>query len=401
MDIIGKLMLYFIMLCCITGAVASVIREESGLGRAFEEGLQTVGSLFLPLTGLMISVPYLAAFVDKVLGPIFRRIGADPAIAATTFIPSDVGGYLLARQVASSPENWIMAMVVGIMAAPIISFNIPVGLSILEKRDYPFLALGALSGIISIPIGVLTTCTLLFFTQPLIRPEFSVTGPATYQLAFQFGDILLNLAPLTMVCVLLALGLKFIPNKMIKGFMYYGKILMSVLKLVVACAIVEYYTGFFSHTFGNWGFSPILADDEEKFRAIELLGTIGMMLAGAFPMVYLLQKYLKRPLAKVGSLIGLSPLGSAGVLGASANALAMFPLVGGMPPADKVMCIAFSVCGGYALGDFLAYSTNFQPTLMLPILVGQLTGGMSGLLIAKKISVPAAVKLGSSKGPNL
>ena len=35
----------------------------------------------------------------------------------------------------------------------------------------------------------------------------------------------------------------------------------------------------------GWGFDPILADEENTFRAVELLGTIAMMLTGAFPMV--------------------------------------------------------------------------------------------------------------------
>lgn len=400
MDIIGKLVLYLIMTCCLIGAIASVIKEESGLGRAFEEGLQTVGQLFLPITGLMISVPYLTIFIQKAFGTLFNKIGADPVIAATTFIPSDVGGYLLAYQIAQTPENWIMAMVVGIMAAPMISFNIPVGLAILEKKDHPYLALGAMSGIITIPFGVLTTCIILYFTRTPIRTTFSTIGEATYHLSFHLSNIFINIAPLSIVCLLLALGLKYFPDKMIRGFMYYGKLLMSALKIIVALAIVEYYTGVLSKIFGTWGFSPILADDKEKFRAVELLGVIGMMLAGAFPMLYLIQKYLQRPLLTLGNMLGLSAIGSTGLLAASANVVAMFGMIKNMPASDKVMCIAFTACGGYVLGDFLAYTTNFQPTLMLPVLCGQLTGGILGILIAKKISVPKAIKIEQSQTIN-
>lgn len=391
MEIVGKIMLYIIMVCCVAGAIASVLKESSGLGKSFEEGLRTIGSLFIPLAGLMVSVPYLTVFTQKAFGAMFERIGADPAIAATIFIPSDVGGYLLAYEIAQTPETWIMALIVGYMAAPVISFNIPIGLAILDKKDYRYLALGAMSGIIAIPFGVLTTCLILFWTSPPIRTTFTTIGPATYQLAFELSTIFINLIPLVIFCILLALGLRYIPDKMIKGFIVYGKVLMSALKLIVAFSIVEYYTGFFTMILGGWGFSPLLADDQENFRAIELLGTIGMMLAGAFPMVYLIQKYLQNALKKLGNLVGLTPVGSAGMLAASANALAMFLLIKDMPPADKVMCIAYSVCAGYVLGDFLAYSTNFQPTLMFPILIGQIAGGLIGLLIAKKIAVPKAI----------
>lgn len=396
MNLVGKLTLYLIVTCCVIGAIASIVKEESGLGRAFEEGLQTVGSLFMPLTGLMVSVPYLTIFVQRGIGKVYSLFGADPAIAATTLIPSDVGGNILAYQIAHNPESWIMAMIVGYMAAPIISFNIPVGLAMLEKQDHHYLALGAMAGIIAIPFGVLTTCLILYIDKTPIRAVISTTGPTTYNLSFHLTEIFLNLMPLAVLCLLLALGLRYIPDKMIKGFMYYGKFLMSALKIVVALSIVEYYTGFFTKNLGSWGFSPILADDKERFRAIELLGAIGMMLAGAFPMVYLINKYLQKPLVKMGQIIGLSPEGSVGILASSANALALFKIVKDMPVNDKVICIAYSVCGSYLLGDFLAYTTNFQPTLILPIVLGQLTGGVLGMLIAKWICIPQAVKLEAS-----
>jgi ethanolamine transporter len=82
-------MLYFIMICCFVGAVASVVKEDSGLGRAFEEGMQTVGSLFMPLIGFMASVPYLTIFVQAVFAHLYHSIGADPAIATTSFTPGD------------------------------------------------------------------------------------------------------------------------------------------------------------------------------------------------------------------------------------------------------------------------------------------------------------------------
>jgi ethanolamine transporter len=76
----------------------------------------------------------------------------------------------------------------------------------------------------------------------------------------------------------------------------------------------------------------------------------GIMPAGAFPMVYLLTTYLKKPLTKAGTKLGLTGAGSAGVLAAAANVLAMFGMIKNMPPQNKVKCIAFTVCGGYLVG---------------------------------------------------
>ncbi|EHQ87832.1 ethanolamine utilization protein EutH [Desulfosporosinus youngiae] len=393
MVIFGKVMIFIIMACCLAGAVASAVKEDSELGQSFINGLETIGTIFLPIAGIMISIPYLTIFIEKVFGSIYSFIGADLAIAATTFIPSDIGGYVLAEVLAQSPETWIMAMVVGIMAAPTILYNIPIGLAMLEKEDHQYLALGMMSGMLAVPFGVLVTCMILFFSHTPVREAISTNADATYVLTFGLVTIFINLLPLIIICVLFALGLKLIPKKMIKGFMIYGKILMSALKLVVAFAIIEYFTGVFSKVLGGWGFDPFIADEEETFRALEITGIIGIMLAGAFPMVYLLKKYLQTPLTKIGTKLGLTFSGSAGLLAASANVLAMFATIKDMPPQDKVKCIAYSVCAGYLLGDYLSFTANFQPTLIVPVFTGQLCGGIMGIFIADKLSVPQAIKL--------
>jgi len=65
MVFIGKFMIFVIMSCCLAGAVASSLREDSELGQSFIKGLETIGIIFLPITGIMIAIPYLTDFVEK------------------------------------------------------------------------------------------------------------------------------------------------------------------------------------------------------------------------------------------------------------------------------------------------------------------------------------------------
>ena len=94
-------------------------------------------------------------------------------------------------------------------------------------------------------------------------------------------------------------------------------------------------------------------------------------------------------MAVVGGHLGLSPKGATALLAASANILAMFRMIGDMPPRDKVLVIAFAVCGAFMFGDHLAFSANFQPTIILPLLLGKLIGGICGLAFAAKLSASA------------
>lgn len=388
MELLGQIVLYIIMGCCGAGAIATVVKEDSGLAQSFHDGIRAMASLFLPVVGLMVSVPYLVIGVENIFGDIFRSIGADPSIAAAVIIPPDCGGYALFLALARSPEVVVIAVMVAITTASTIAFNIPIGLSILKKEDHSYLALGAMSGFLSIPFAVLITCTILIITKPAIRTTFTTTGAAEYILQLDFLTVFLNLLPIVIFCVLLALGLKFFPKAMVKGFIIFGKVLLSILTLIAAASIIEYYTGIFSRIFGGWGFDPMLGDEEESFRAIELLGTIAMMLSGAFPMVYLIRKFCGKGLAKLGALVGLDEVGSAGLLAAMANAVALFSMVKDMSPASKVMAIAFTVCAGYALGDWIAFNVNFQPNLVVPVFIGQLCGGMIGIFFAKVVAVP-------------
>lgn len=134
--------------------------------------------------------------------------------------------------------------------------------------------------------------------------------------------------------------------------------------------------------FGTWGFEPIIADEVDINRALEIAGYIGIMLCGAFPMVYLIKTYLAKPLDAVGRRMGLSVDATTGILAATANVLALFAIVKDLKPEDKVKCIAYSVCCAFLIGDHLAFAANFQPTLILPIMVGKLCGGCLAVYIA-------------------
>jgi ethanolamine transporter len=393
MVMVGEIVIYIIMACAVLGAFAAIKNSEQGLGQQFMEGLHAVGHIFVPAAGIMASIPYLSWFINKVCGPFFATIGADPAIAATAILATDMGGYQLAQELATSYEGWIMAMIVGFMAGATIVFSIPMGLAMLDKRDHKYMALGVMSGILTIPIGAFISSVLVVLTNSKIRDAISTTTDSTYQFTISYLKIFANLSPLIIFVVVLAAGLYFLPDVMIKGFMWFGRIMDAGIKLVLVFSIVEIFTGLFSKLFGSWGFHPIMADADDQFRALETAGYIGIMLAGAFPMVYLLQKYAGKQLEAMGRKIGLSKEGSAGLVATIANILAMFKLVRTMSPKDKVINISFAVCAAFLLGDHLSFTANFQPTLILPIIIGKLSAGAISIGLAYWLSVPKALEL--------
>lgn len=401
MELIGTIVVYIIMACAIAGCLASVIKPESELGQQFVAGIDSIGPIFLPVAGIMASAPYLTAFVSAVFGPAYSAVGADPAMAATTFIAVDMGGYQLSDALAETRESWIMAMVTGYMAGATIVFSIPVALKMLEKRDRKYLALGVMSGLLAIPIGVLVASAIIAVSHPMVREVVSTNADATYQLALSWGQIGVNLIPLIIICVALAAGLKFKPDAMIKGFIVFGRVMESALKIVFVLVVVEYFTGVWSTLFGSFGFDPIIADEEDIFRALEVSGAIGMMLCGAFPMVYLIRRYLAKPLAKIGGAVGLSSDATAGLLAGSANVLALFSMVKDLRAKDKVICMAFAVCCAFLFGDHLSFTANFQPNLIVVVLAGKLAAGICAIVFAKLLAVKKAEQLEREAGEDV
>lgn len=394
MEQVGTYIIYIMMFFVAVGAIAAVRDDSKGLGAEFVNGIHLIGYLFIPIAGAMASLPYLTLFIESIFGPIFSYLGASTSMAATTILSVDMGGYQLAKTLADSNENWIMGMLNGFLLGPHLVFTIPVALAILAKSDHKYLALGMISGFISIPVSLIAIICFISIANPPIRSIIDTTSQPYLFLNFEILQVIKNLIPLIMLVVVLVSGLKFFPNIMIKIFMIFGKLIESALKIVLAMSIIEYFTGFFSFIFGQWGFDPIIADKEDQFRALEICGYIAFMLAGAFPLVYCIQKYLAKYLEKIAPKIGLTTDGITGLIATTANPIILFRLIGKMPPKDKVLTIAFAICGSWWLGDTLAYIANFQPTLIVPLIAGKLVGAVFAFVLALKLTVPKLKNIG-------
>ena len=391
---LGNAVIYLMMTFVLVGAVFLVFRGDRGIGHEFKEGLYSLGPLFVPVGGIMAGLPYLAWFVENVIGRLYAFFGADPAMAATTFIASDMGGYQLALATADSSGAWITAAVTGFMAGATISFTIPVGLAILQRKDHQYFALGIMSGILTVPIGVIVTMAILLSTHSPVRGTAITDGPSDISLdGFGMSDVLLNLLPVIVVSVVIAVGLYFVTRAMVTAFIWFGRTLNGAIYLVLALAIVEHVTGFFSSHLSWWNFQPIIATADDQMRPLEIAGNVAIVLAGAFPLVYVIRTYLKKPLGAAGKWFGISPDGTAGLLAAAANMIAAFHLIQFMRAKEKVLVVAFGTPSACLVGDHLAFTANFQPNLIGPLMIGKVVAGITAMLIAVWIAVPTAERI--------
>ena len=335
----------------VAGAIDRIFGNRWGLGKEFEEGILAMGSLALAMVGIVCLAPVLASLLKPVIVPVFAFLGADPAMFAGTILACDMGGGALAVELAASYQAAMLGGVLtGSMLGATVVFTIPVAMGILEEKDRPVMAQGILCGIVTIPLGVLA-------------------GGLTA--GFPIGMVLRNLIPIVIIAALIALGLWRAENAMVRGFEVFGKLVVAVVTVGLAAAIVEALTGFV--------IIPGMAPISDGF---ETVGTIAIVLAGAFPLVFVITKLLRKPLMAAGRWLGINDAAAAGLIASLANSIATFGMVKDMNRRGKVVNIAFAVSAAFVFGDHLGFTAGFAPEMIGPMIVGKLVGGVSAIAVA-------------------
>ena len=335
----------------VLGAADRILGNRLGLGEKFEEGILAMGSLALAMLGVITLAPVLAALLKPVVVPLYRLLGADPAMFAGTILACDMGGGPLAMEMT---EDYRAAMLGGVitgsMLGATIVFAIPVAMGILREEDRPAMAKGILCGIVTIPVGVLA-------------------GGITA--GFPLGMVLRNLIPIVLIGILIAFGLWKAEKALIRGFGIFGKGVVAVVTVGLGAAILEELTGF--------TLIPGMAPLSEGFATV---GEIAIVLAGAFPLVAVATKVLRKPLLKLGQRLEIGDTGAAGLIATLANSIATFGMVKDMNYRGKVVNIAFAVSGAFVLGDHLGFTAGFAPEMLPAMIVGKLAGGISAVAVA-------------------
>lgn len=348
---VDEIILWLMAIFMVLGALDRIFGSRLGLGKQFEEGILAMGALALSMLGILCLAPVLAALLKPVLVPVYGFLGADPAMFAGSILANDMGGAPLAAELAGSTEAaQFGGLIVGSMLGATIVFTIPVALGIIQREDHAALAKGILAGIITLPIGAFVGGVVAGF--PILM-------------------VLRNLIPIVLFAAVIALGLWKFERGMIKGFLWFGKGVIAVITIGLAAAIFEHLTGV-----------TVIPGMASLSEGVEVVAGIAFVLAGAFPLVYALTKLLKKPLLKLGGLLGMNEISAAGMVASLANSIPMFGMMKDMDRRGKVLNVAFAVSAAFVFGDHLGFTAGFDRTMLVPVIVGKLTGGIAAVCLA-------------------
>ncbi|MGI6012248.1 MAG: ethanolamine utilization protein EutH [Ruminococcus sp.] len=376
---INSIIIFIMMIFMLVGAIDKIRGNKYGYGEQFDEGFHAMGSLAIAMTGVVAAAPVLAVILRPVLVPLFRLVGADASMFATTLLACDMGGYSLAMQLAENETLGNFAgLILGTMMGPTLVFTIPVALSIISTKDRPYLGAGVLAGLITVPLGCIAGGLMMNLTP--------------YKISFM--TILINLIPVIIIAGLIVAGLWISPGKMIRGFNKFGTGVTIVITIFTAIAVFQYQTGIRFPLFDR-----MVEPDGEGVIPLEsgllICGQIAIVLLGAFPMVKWITNTFGKGLGKVGKALGMDEQGSTGLVASLANNIAMFNIMGEMNPKGKLLNVAFAVGAAFVFGDHLGFTAGVNHDMIFPVIVGKLTAGITALFLANILSPMLLAKVES------
>lgn len=365
MQYISLTIICILVLFSIIGVIDKVFfKDKLGYGKEFEKGINTIGPLCISMAGIIALVPTISSILKHTLCPLYESLGLDSSMAVTSILAIDMGGYELAKALATSDlmAKWA-GIIFGSQMGTTIVFSIPVGLGIIDKKDIPSFSKGIIFGLSTIPFGTLVGGLLL---------------------GIDIITILKNLIIPIIFSIVIIICLLYKTEKTIKVFTYIGNIISSISLFGLSLAILKDLVllplsnmGFFD--INNVFFFNTLGPTSE---GLIVCGSIGLMLSGALPFVYWLNKALDKPLHKLSKKLNISLLGITGILLSSANSIAMFTTLKDMNKKEKIINVAYAVSAAFIIGDDLAFAASNARDAIVPMMVAKLLSGLLAVLVA-------------------
>ncbi len=335
----------------IVGAVDRIIGNRLGIGKEFEKGIMATGSLALSMVGMICIAPVFANLLIPVIKPVAKFFHFDPSVIISSLLANDLGGASLAQSMAGDELTGAFnGLVVASMLGATISFTIPVALKSIKKELHKEVLLGILCGIGTIPIGCIVSGLMV---------------------GMNIKALLLNLAPVIVIAVITCVGIVFVPALSVKIFKILGHLIVCLVTVGLVGGIFKSLTG-----------RTLIPGMTDILEGFEIVANIGIILAGVFPLIFVISKVMGKVFAKLGSVLKINDVSVMGFISSLANSIPTFEMAEKMDKKGIVMNMAFVVSGSFVFGDHLAFTMAFDKKFVGAMIVGKLVSAIAAVVVA-------------------
>ncbi len=347
MDILMIVFAVFALL----GAADRIFGNRLGIGKEFEKGIVSAGTLSLSMVGMICIAPVISKFIVPLITPAANYFNFDPSVIIGCLLANDLGGASLAGEIAKDELlGGFNGLVVSSMLGVTVSFTVPVALGTIKKELHKEVLLGILCGIAVIPVGCV------------------VSG---FILGIPFKTLMLDLAPVTVVAIITCLGIAKAPKISVKIFKVLGYLITCLVTVGLAGGIFKALTG-----------KELIHGMTDISQGFSTVANIAVILAGVFPFLFVLSKLLGKVFAHLGRMLGINETSVMGFVSSLANSIPTFENVEKMDKKGIVMNMAFAVSGSFVFGDHLAFTMAFDKSFSFAVTVGKLVSAFSAVIVS-------------------
>ncbi len=354
-----------ILVFSLLGALDKIIGNKFGLGREFTRGFELFAPMALSMIGMLILAPALGVWFSPFFEWAYSVFKIDPSIITSSIFANDMGGTSLSLNLMKDVNvGQYNAYVVSSMMGCVISFTIPFSLGIVKKEKHKDMLFGFLCGIITIPIGCIVSglvCGLNFIT------------------------LILNLLPLFILATVISLCLLFLTDITIKVFKAFGVFMQVLIMVGLALGIFTFLTKI-----------PVVDTFDSLESAALICVNACVTLSGTFPLMFVVGKILNKPMTKLGDKLKINPTSSLAFISNLVTNATTFGMMNEMDRKGTVLNSAFAVSAAFTFGGHLAFTMAFDPSYVLPVIIGKLVSGICGLILAiilyEKLNKPKKIE---------
>ena len=171
------------------------------------------------------------------------------------------------------------------------------------------------------------------------------------------------------------LGLIFLPDLCVKIFRVLAWVMSAMILVGLVLGSINYLSG--------KDIIPGLAPIEEA--GIVCLNA-SISLSGAFPLMFVVAKILKKPLALLGKCLHINDASAAGFVSTLVSSTPTFGNMCFMDRRGVVLNAAFAVSAAFTFGGHLAFTLAYSEgcpfDAVTPMIVGKIVAGVTALLLA-------------------
>ena len=193
-------------------------------------------------------------------------------------------------------------------------------------------------------------------------------------LGISLGMLVVDLIPLLVFSGLLAWGLLKYPDTCIKIFSIFGVAIRGLITFGLVVGILHFLTG-----------KELVRPMSSLEEGIMVCVNASVVLSGAFVLMNLVSRLLRKPLHKLSQKVGINQVSALGLASTLVSSTPTFGLMYNMDEKGVVLNSAFAVSAAFVFGAHLAFTTAFDTEYVPAMIVGKLIAGVLALFVANYI----------------